>query len=829
MVKFIAVPLKSTNDVDLIKPLKAYIDSLSELSDDAKIEANEGIIELNKLRNRACIQSLEIRQASLDLLIRYSDQLHSIENKLPITPTQNPVSFKWRDAFDKGSLFFSRAALTISDSSFERACVLFNCASLMSNLGSSQQIHTDEELKSMAKLFQQSAGIFSKLKETILALVQQDPTPDLMPDTLSCLSQLMITQAQEAIYIKAQKDEMKPASLVKISAQVAEFYQDLQKLMSREQVKGIWEKEWLQTITGKGFVYNALAQYHGSQVLAEEKNFGGQICRLQEAMKLVEQSGHYINSSIEFQSEVNAIKKSLDTALKDNSFIYHARVPDMKTMPQLLKAVLAKPILPTFPMNPHFRDLFESLIPVSVQNALSIFESRKNGYINSDVGRMREYTQLLNACLATLNLPAALDDVTKYEKCPNSIREKSSKVKVSGGITALRAKSNELPNLYKRNEEILNETSRILNDEKETDNKIRNQFGVKWTRVPSEQLTVPLIQELGKYRGILNTAANADGIVRKKFGENARGIELLSMNEADLKNAIPGIDEQSNINSSTVSKLRDLMNKVQEIKVEREAIEKELKNVHCDMGADFLKSLSDEGVLNEQRISEEKLLNLFKPFKDRIDKSIKSQEALVSEIGIMNNKFTDERKSTTGAVDRETLLKQLARAFDTYLELENNLNEGTKFYNDLTPLLLRLQQKVSDFCYARQTEKEDLMKQVQQNIVSNSSGTDARQPPPRPPPPQAQQQTPSAPIPPPQYINPTQSQPQTQMPYQQPQYQPNPYVPYSQPMQPIYQYGAPPYPMQYPTHPHPYAQYAPQPNTQFMPQQQPPYGQQMPK
>lgn len=61
-----------------------------------------------------------------------------------------------------------------------------------------------------------------------------------------------------------------------------------------------------------------------------------------------------------------------------------------------------------------------------------------------------------------------------------------------------------------------------------------------------------------------------------------------------------------------------------------------------------------------------------------------------------------------------------------------------------------------DFCYARQTEKEDLMKQVQQNIVSNSSGIDARQPPPRPPPPQAQQQTPSAPIPPPQYINPTQ-------------------------------------------------------------------------
>lgn len=35
---------------------------------------------------------------------------------------------------------------------------------------------------------------------------------------------------------------MKPQSLAKIAAQCAEFYQDAQKFMARDVVKGIWDK-----------------------------------------------------------------------------------------------------------------------------------------------------------------------------------------------------------------------------------------------------------------------------------------------------------------------------------------------------------------------------------------------------------------------------------------------------------------------------------------------------------------------------------------------------------------------------------------------------------
>ncbi|GMS88817.1 hypothetical protein PENTCL1PPCAC_10992, partial [Pristionchus entomophagus] len=832
MSGFIFIPLKKTNEVDLIKPFTTYINTVYETKEDDKAEIEDAVQELNKLRAKACCQPLDKHQSGLDLLTRYYDQLVAIENKIIISATQNPVVFKWQDAFDKGGLFFSKASLSLSDGAFERAAVLFNVGAFMTQVAALQPLLTDEELKTTAGLFQKAAGVFYKLRDSVHSLVPHDATPDLCPDTLTACGALALAQAQEAIYVKASKDKMKPAALVKIAAQAADFYSEAQKALSKDTVKGLFEKEHYYTVVGKAFAFQAIAQFHGAEEHAESQQIGMQLSRLNEAIKLADQTRKYLAPSI-LADQLAAIPKAHASAKKDNDFIYHERVPDVSTLPPLPKAAVAKALPVTHPVSPRFKDMFSSVVPVQVHNAMQSYEARKSDLVGMQTMRMREATQLMNGILSSLNLPAALDDVSSTETLPESIKLKSAKVKQSGGIAELHRLFNELPGLYRRNEEIIDEAARLLKEEESSDNNLRSQFGARWTRMSSQQLTGPLLQELGKYRGILATASNADKMVKTKFEQNREGIELLSRAESELRSAIPSqTPHATGGGSESVNKLRELCTTVTEIIAERDRLEKELKEKNCDIAGDFLKALADSQLLNEEQISKEKIDQIYGPHVARVNETLSKQESLLADIQRTNTMFCAEKSNTGGGAERERILKMLATAHDAYLELKGNLEEGTKFYNDLTPILVRLQQKISDFAFARQTEKEDLMRQVQQNIVAGDAGAGptasaaAASAPPRPPPPRTtsaagappsmqQQQAGETPIAPPRTSA--------------PQYAAHP--PHQQPMQQQQQNAFNPSYQQQMQQPHQVLQPTPQMGQQMPPpyyQQQIPYGQPQP-
>ncbi|KAG8310620.1 Rhophilin, Rho GTPase binding protein [Homalodisca vitripennis] len=310
----------------------------------------------------------------------------------------------------------------------------------------------------------QSAGIFSHLKGTVMAALQQDPTPDLNPDTLAALSSLMLAQAQEIFVHKAIHDNMKEAITAKLANQAEELYADALKLMQKDNVRPLWDKEWLPTVAGKQAMFHGMAEFYQSLVCRTNKAIGEEITRLQSALEFLKAAQTRSGKPNLASDLVTKAHRHLTEAIKDNDFIYHERIPDPKSLQPIGRAPLAK-ALPVPPrLSSNFKDLFEQLVPMAVHQAMTAYENRKNELVNSEVAKLRDATQLLNSVLASLNLPAALEDSTG-QALPKSLVDKATAVQELGGINTINTMLRELPELLTRNREILDESYNLLPDE----------------------------------------------------------------------------------------------------------------------------------------------------------------------------------------------------------------------------------------------------------------------------------------------------------------------------------------------------------------------------
>ena len=217
-----------------------------------------------------------------------------------------------------------------------------------SSVAAEQNLDTEEGMQKAMKRLQIASGIFKTLQETVVGLIQQDPTPDLEPDTLGVLADLMLAQAQEMVILKAVNDRMKPAIVAKLCSQAEDLFANVMRAMQKENVRGIWDAHWLPNVCGKQAIYNGLAQYHQALVCDEKKIIGEQIARLEYAKTLfaagLERGGS--GDLVSVKDWNRRTENKLAEAKKDNDFIYHERIPEVKTLAVIGKAVVAKATLP---------------------------------------------------------------------------------------------------------------------------------------------------------------------------------------------------------------------------------------------------------------------------------------------------------------------------------------------------------------------------------------------------------------------------------------------------------------------------------------------------
>uniref|UniRef100_A0A8C4EQG5 Programmed cell death 6-interacting protein n=1 Tax=Dicentrarchus labrax TaxID=13489 RepID=A0A8C4EQG5_DICLA len=733
MATFISVPLKKSSEVDLVKPLSKFVTATYPAGEEQG-EYNRAVEELNKLRKNALGRPLDKHESSLEILLRYYDQLCAVEPKFPFSENQLCLTFTWKDAFDKGSLFGGSVKLALASLGYEKTCVLFNAAALASQIASEQNLDNDEGLKAAAKYYQLASGAFGHIKDTVLSALNREPTMDISPETVGTLSHIMLAQAQEVIFLKATSDKMKDAVIAKLANQAADFYGDAFKQC---QYKDNLPKEVLPVLAAKHCIMQANAELHQSILAKQKKRFGEEIARLQHAAELVKTVASRYDEYVSVKDLSDKINRALTAAKKDNDFIYHDRVPEVKDLEHIGKAALVRATAITPPLSQKFTDLFEKMVPMAVQQSMSIYSQRKAETINRLVGTMREATNLCNGVLASLNLPAALEDLSG-DSIPQSIAEKARSIVQQGGLQSIEQLIRDLPELLTRNREILDESLKMLDDEETTDNELRTKFNQRWNRTPSGDLYKPLRAEGANFRNILDKAVQADQVVKDRYNTHCDMIALLCKSESELNAAIPSANPTKTLQGSeVVNVLRSQLAQLDEIKKERETLEGEIKAVTFDMSITFLTALAQDGAINEEQLSGSQLDQLYGAYNQRVQASLRTQEELLGQVQTSHQEFSSLKQSNTEANQREEVLKKLASAHDSYVEISNNLREGTKFYNDLTEILLKFQNKCSDIVFARKTERDELLKELQQSIAREPSAPSFNVP--------AYQSTPAAP------------------------------------------------------------------------------------
>lgn len=213
---------------------------------------------------------------------------------------------------------------------YELMNILYNLASLYSQLALNTPRGNTDGLKTAANYFSLAAGVLSHMQTAILPeLRMSDPPEDMDHATLESLTQLLLAQSQECFWQKAVMDGYKDASIAKLAARVSDLYNSAgEAAMQSEAIS----TAWIQHMTAKHHHFAAAAQYRAACDCLEKKKYGEEVARLMDAVSCVtdglkEAKKGYLNKTVvdDMLGLKSKVTEDLKRAEKDNDMIFLSR------------------------------------------------------------------------------------------------------------------------------------------------------------------------------------------------------------------------------------------------------------------------------------------------------------------------------------------------------------------------------------------------------------------------------------------------------------------------------------------------------------------------
>ncbi|BGP51757.1 pH-response regulator protein palA/rim20 [Rhodotorula kratochvilovae] len=693
-----------------------------------------------------------VNQSTLPLLQEYYGQLTFILTKLP---TEIPsLAFPWYPLFTSPTSLPSASAtggfpalsppLALPNLEYERASVLYNLAALHAVLGTERRRSDEQGIKAAIASYQNAAGVLSHLLTVLPRLhasLHGGPTPaDLAALNITALRDLCLAQAQEVAWQKAVMDRLKNGTVAKVAMRVAELYAaareaaELARAGSESAQPFAFPEEIIRYLAIKHAHFTAVAHYRRSLDDLGANRYGDELGRLQLADQKLKEAGALGKRGVpeavvqDLKSLQKIITENLARATKDNDLIYLAHPTPPSSLPSIAPAALARPTLAPELADPlpHLRaPLFAALVPREVGAVLELWEDRKRAALEEAVlAPAKELDQAAGALLAQLGLPAALEAAQQPLGVPSAVLDAAARVQAEGGVERLVTMMKDVRRVAAVNARMLQEANESLDREAATDASHREGHGsLRWTRASSSTTAQPLRERAQQLAGLLGAAAESDGVVRGKFGEWEAALRVLEGGQAALAREIPASSAPAaadvpEAQRAATRALRALLDQLADVRAARARVvdaartsvaQAEIRDKVLREAERRVAAGEEGGLAAFEELLQREGDAVMRVWEEEMRRSEGKQEDLLGEIKAQHSALQSASAAPSDAQQaRERATAHYAAAGDKYAEMLQNLQEGLRFYADLSKLLGELRDACKSFDYARTAEAQDL-------------------------------------------------------------------------------------------------------------------------
>lgn len=670
-----------------------------------------------------------------EFLTQYLVQLNQLKSKMTFGNEEHSIKieFQWNDTMKDSKWVSTNIAMEYYSCVFNLAVIYFNLGELVSKEGCSYvnpgkdvkgrdceivEKVDEAKLKESCKYYRHAAALFDLIKEELpQCMTIKDIPYDLQPSYMTFCSSLCTAFAQRDLISlaglkKTGKDlfaslsfgvenlfktcERNCMNLKKCDDNV-KYYITHRRLYYCALKYSYMRDKYLQFFDESGKDYGKCVGYEEAiiQCLKEMENIKSKVGRLLPR-------GDRLTYNIQQQL--------YNEMYNDSIKIYHARPIDVNELEKPSEKIMANPQMPPdFNVDVTDNAELNNLTPREVDNMIAVYKEKINKVIAENI-TLYETELTIQDFLDQHKLPASLDSVTSVAGISDQLWAAINEVQTKGGASYLQNLVFQLDQKPKEIEMKISGALNLLQNESNDDNRLRSQYGNKWSRKASCELNGTYVNTLNNYGNKLCQARNCDAETKNEIQRNMQFYDLLGLSREKLNDKIPKKGNQNALASSPeAGALRQELTKIDALKEKCRNI---VNSIYASVNDEKLtplflqvmqKKTTEIQIFNENK---EKYLSMF----DDLKKVTNEVKDVKSKIEAKNAVFQKLKSSQFNVnQDNEMFFFNLSSYCNLYNQSVMKLQQGLSFYKQFELKLNELNRNVTDFLMARDIDKNQLL------------------------------------------------------------------------------------------------------------------------